>query len=309
MRSTPGPACSAKPGYSARVTVQAGADRESEEAQRDRGVGMARIAVVTPCFNDGEFVGDAIASIREAEPVEVVVVDDGSTDEATKEVLAELARSGIARVVRRENGGLAAARMTGVAATTAPYVFPLDADDIVEPGSLAALADRLDADPNVAFAYGNGTYLREGIDWRARPWDPFVLLYLNGWGASCLVRRDALMAVGGWSLRGCYEDWDFLLALAESGYQGAPVDHLVLHYRRHHGPRENKRCLRQHARAYRTLRRRHPALYARRAELAARSPLPWRTRFMMPLRHGSRPFFPFWLYWWVRGRRSLRPRS
>ena len=57
-------------------------------------------------------------------------------------------------VVRRENGGLSPARMTGVEATAAPYVFPLDADDMLVPGALAALADALDATPAAALALG-----------------------------------------------------------------------------------------------------------------------------------------------------------
>lgn len=288
--------------------VQAGTEQGSERVRSE--AGTPRVAVVIPCFNDGEFIAETVASVREAEPVEIVVVDDASTDEGTHRALAELETSGAARIVRhRENLGVSAARMTGVAETTAPYVFPLDGDDVIEAGSLARLADRLDGDPAVAFTYGHGTYLNEDESWPARPWDPFTLLYLNGWGPSCLVRREAVLAVGGWSHTDCYEDWDFLLALAEHDYEGAPVDQLVLHYRRHVGGREHRRCLQQFGRAYRLLRSRHEPLFARRAELAARSPVPWISRLLMPVRHGSRPLFPFRLYWWVRGRKALRPRT
>src|SRR5579872_32972 len=113
-----------------------------------------RLAVVIPCFNDGAYLRDALRSIREDEPVELVVVNDGSTDPVTIATLAEIAAEGVT-VLHQENSGLAAARMRGVSATSAPYVFPLDSDDMIEAGCLARLADALDADDSVAFVYGH----------------------------------------------------------------------------------------------------------------------------------------------------------
>src|SRR5688572_26595329 len=94
-----------------------------------------RVAVVVPCFNDPA-VPEAVASIRLQEPVEVVVVDDGSTDPEGLAALDTLRAEGV-RVVRQENQGLSAARMTGVRHTTAPFIFALDSDDVLAPGSLS----------------------------------------------------------------------------------------------------------------------------------------------------------------------------
>ena len=269
----------------------------------------ARVAVVIACFNDGAFVGEAIASVRESEPVELVVVDDGSSDPATIKTLDELAATGV-RVSRRENGGLAAARMTGVGATSARYVFPLDADDQVEPGCLARLADALDADPSLAFVYGHLVFTGDRAGGRrAQPWNPFTLLYANRWGSPCLYRREALVSVGGWSLPDVYEDWDLLLALAEQGYSGAPVDQLVLYYRRHGATRMNKSGHGRHAELYRLLRRRHPALFARRAELARETGASRWQELIYPSLLGSRSFYPFFVYnavEWLRDRRARR---
>jgi glycosyltransferase involved in cell wall biosynthesis len=271
-----------------------------------RAVDGARVAVVIPCFNDGAYVGDAVASVREQEPVELVVVDDGSTDEATRTTLAGLAAAGT-RVERRENGGLSAARMTGVRATSAPYVFALDADDELEPRCLARLADALDADRSVAFTYGHLVFTGDMTGGRrAQPWDPFTLLYANRWGAPCLYRRDALLAVGGWSLPDVYEDWDLLMALAEHGYRGAPVDQLVLHYRRHASARMNRTGHRRHAALYNAVKRRHEPLFARRHELARESGTPLWRRLAYPLLLGSRPLYPFALYHALERLRSRR---
>src|SRR5438309_8808465 len=89
-----------------------------------------KISVVMPCFNHGEFLPEAAASVARLgrEDIEIVVVDDGSTDERTREVMDELAERGT-KVIRQENKGLAAARNAGIAASQGEYILPLDADD------------------------------------------------------------------------------------------------------------------------------------------------------------------------------------
>lgn len=253
----------------------------------------SRLAVVVPCFNDGAFIRDAISSIREDEAVELVVVDDGSTDPKTIETLSELASEGV-RVEHQPNSGLAAARMAGVRATSAPFVFPLDADDQLEAGCLARLADVLDSDPSLAFVYGHLEFTGNRVGGRqAQPWNPFTLLYANRWGANCLYRREALLTVGGWSFPDIYEDWDLLLAFAEHGYRGRPVDQLVLHYRRHDGARLNTSGHTRYAALYRQLRKRHQPLFARRAELAREYRVALWRQALYPLFLGTRPLYPF----------------
>ncbi len=125
-----------------------------EEADQTQSVPTAnRVAVVIPCFNDGATVEAAVESLRGQEPCEVVIVDDGSDDLATLRVLERLQQAGT-RVVRQENRGLAGARMRGVVETSAPYVQPLDADDLLAPGALSRLAD--DARPRAGAGDGLG---------------------------------------------------------------------------------------------------------------------------------------------------------
>src|SRR5918999_3665036 len=93
-----------------------------------------RVAVMIPCFNDGRYVAEAVASVRLQEPTELIVVDDGSTDSATLDVLKGLRGNGVS-IVRQPNSGPGPARTHGMQLTTAPYVFPLDADDYLAPGS------------------------------------------------------------------------------------------------------------------------------------------------------------------------------
>src|SRR5690348_6870830 len=156
---------------------------------------MPRVAVVVPCFNDGETLPTTLASLEDEEEHELVVVDDGSDDPDTLATLAQVSDEGT-NVVRRANGGLSAARMTGVEATTAPYVFPLDADDAIVPGAFAALADALDATPGAALAWGDIEVWGE-VEAElavARSLDPWLLTYLNDVPVASLLRRSALEA-------------------------------------------------------------------------------------------------------------------
>ena len=252
----------------------------------------ARVAVVIPCFNDGDVIGEALGSIRESEPVEIVVVDDASTDPATIAVLDELRAAGT-RVIRHEvNQHLSAARMTGVAATSAPYVYPLDADDQTLPGVLAAMADRLDAEPGAAVVAGDyeefGT--RELLRAVPEELDPFRIAYCNEYPVTALFRRTALLAVGGWriGLRG-YEDWDLWMSLAQDG---ATMLHLgegrPIYRRRLHGERMLTEVRRRHPAQYRDLRRAHPALFAAIREHRRSSPMPWRRKLLYPVVYGGR---------------------
>jgi len=244
---------------------------------------MPRVAVVVPCFNDGETLPATLASLSSEESHELVVVDDGSDDAATLATLTRLAGEGVV-VVRRSNGGLSKARMTGVEATAAPYVFPLDADDAVVPGALAALADALDAAPEAALAWGDIEVWGEveAELQAARSLDPWLLTYLNDVPVASLLRRTALERAGGWSMGSGYEDWDLWLALAERGYSGVHVPQPTLRYRRRSG-RMLDDCTPEHGALYARLRSRHPALFAARGANRRRSSAPLRTKLTFPV--------------------------
>jgi glycosyltransferase involved in cell wall biosynthesis len=107
-----------------------------------------RVSVVIPCYRQAHYLPTAVESaLAQTHPdVEVIVVDDGSDDDVAGVTVRYAPR---VRYVRRENGGLAAARNTGVAIATGDYLKFLDADDYLVPEQLewqvAALAGRLDA--------------------------------------------------------------------------------------------------------------------------------------------------------------------
>jgi glycosyltransferase involved in cell wall biosynthesis len=262
----------------------------------------ARVTVIVPCYDDGATIRETVASIDESEPVELVVVDDGSTDLNTSRILEELKGEGV-RVLHHEvNAGLIEARMTGLAATSAPFVLPLDADDCVVPGALAAMADTLEAHPEAVACVGD---YEEFGDWslvRAVPHelDPYRVAYTNEYPVTSLFRREVLEELDGWRSKdgiASYEDWLLWMKLAG---RGAKVVHLGegrLVYRRRLHAGQRARMLdigkAQHRALYRQLRAENPELFARLPEHRRASSLSPLRKRVYPFVYGGRQRRPF----------------
>jgi len=194
-----------------------------------------RIAVIVTCFNLGKYLSETLASLRAqtCQDFELLVIDDGSTDPETLEVLAGLPAD--VRVIRTENRGLSAARNAGVANSLAPYICAVDADDILLPQLLEKSVARLEADPSVAFV----SHWLEAFGDESWQWTPTdcglpALLAANTVNGAALVRRTAVAAVGGWdeTMRSGLEDWDLWITLVERGYRGAIIPEILFRYRR-----------------------------------------------------------------------------
>lgn len=242
-----------------------------------------RVAIVLPCYNDGVFLTDALRSLAGEEECEIVVIDDGSTDPYTLEVLDTVAATGV-RVVHQANTGLSGARMRGVAETQAAFIHTLDSDDMLAPGAVASLADALEANPSAAVAWGD--YRTFGVLERHFPMapvlDPWRITYVDEIPSNSMVRRTALQAVGGWELkRGC-EDWDLWMKFAEKGMPGVHVPAVTLYYRVHETQRMYTEAIKRHDERRACLRSRHEALYESRRWHRRRSAAPRALKLLFP---------------------------
>jgi glycosyltransferase involved in cell wall biosynthesis len=256
----------------------------------------ARVAVIIPCYSEGGLVADAVHSIDEHEPVEVVVVDNASPDAATRETLAVLEREGVHVERLDDNFGPAVARARGLLTTSAPYVCPLDGDDLMIAGNLARMADLLDADPAVAACVGDIEEFGDHELVRRVPHrlDPYRIVYTNEYPITALFRRSVIEAARAWEplegMRG-YEDWRSWMALAERGerivHLGAPG-----YRRRLHGRRLNHAARDRHRANYDRMRREHAALFSRVREHRRSSDLSLLNRALYPLLYGARAEVP-----------------
>lgn len=179
---------------------------------------MPNVAVVMPVFNGGEYLRDAIVSVlrERSADLEVVVVDDGSTD-GSGEVAASFGTE--VKVLRQNRRGVAAARNAGVRASDSPYVAFLDADDIWCDGKLRAQYAYLEGHGIAGLAYCGSQEVDEGLR-VLRTNTPTrnltlsdLLLFKNEpvCPSSIVARREVLDEIGGFDERlSTSADWDLL---------------------------------------------------------------------------------------------------
>jgi|CXWL01.1.fsa_nt_gi hypothetical protein len=230
------------------------------------------VSVVIPLYDQGHYLREAIDSVVAASAgvaVEVIVVDDHSTDRSLDDARAiadDLCWFPITIIARAANGGLAMARNTGFAAARAPYVLALDADNVLYPTGLARLAEHLDKAPDdVVAAYG----LLERFDERGAlgltshlPWDVDLLVHGAYIDAMALFRRESWSELGGYAADdGIYgwEDYDLWLRAAEHGQRASLVTAIVGRYREQPGSMRKISDI-DMASNFVTLRERHPRL-------------------------------------------------
>jgi glycosyltransferase involved in cell wall biosynthesis len=195
-------------------------------------------------------------------PLEVIVVDDGSTDDPA----AVLAGQPSVQLIRQENQGLSAARNRGWRASRGRYLVFLDADDLLRPRALEANLEQFARAPESAFVYGAYRL----VDREGRPisetnadgagvfgYERFLCGNPVGMHATVMYRRDRLEEAGGFdaTLRAC-EDYDLLMRLARHHRVGFSPE-LLAEYRRH-GDNMSEDVPRMLRTALQVLRRQRP---------------------------------------------------
>ena len=193
------------------------------------------VSVVIPCYNQGQYLADAIASVqRQAlRSFEIVVVNDGSTDCGTLEILEAYSRQGL-KVLHTPNQGLAAARNHGIRHSSGKYLLPLDADDRIAADYLELAVAELEGDARIGIVYGLVEFFgeRTGI-WEQPDFSASHLLYENMIVAAAVFRRSDWEAAGGYrkSMRHGWEDWNLWLSLVGLGRRVVRIPKVTFYYR------------------------------------------------------------------------------
>jgi glycosyltransferase involved in cell wall biosynthesis len=170
-------------------------------------MGGPLVSIITPCYKQAHFLGEAIESaLNQTYPNrEVIVIDDGSPDE-TFEVASSYPE---VRVIRQRNQGLSAARNAGIHASQGEYLIFLDSDDRLRPNAIEAGLACMREEPEAAIVWGRHHCIREDGSLYPSPAEPRlyegdlypVLLRWNiiGMISTVLWRKDVFKEVGGFN--------------------------------------------------------------------------------------------------------------
>jgi glycosyltransferase involved in cell wall biosynthesis len=213
----------------------------------NKSTNIPRVSVVIPCYNASSTIETALGSISQQSyrPLEMIVVDDGSTD-SSLQVLRKLSEDEPRlRIISRKHEGIIPSLNAGIDASTAPYIARMDADDLAHPDRIIKQATYLDSHPDVAVVgclvegipieeigegfklylkWVNGLITHEEIVREIFIESPLV-------HPSVMIRREWLDRVGGYEDHGWAEDYDLWLRLYLAGARFEKVPELLLEWR------------------------------------------------------------------------------
>ena len=196
---------------------------------------MPKVSVIIPCFNQGAYLDEAVESVlaQTFQDFEILVVDDGSTDEATIKMLKDYARPKT-RVIHTDNQGLSMARNNGIREARGDYILPLDADDKIGPGYLEEAVRILDQHRDIGIVYCEAAFFgMRTSHWHLPDYTSDHLLLQNIIFCSAFFRRKHWEKVGGYNINMVYgwEDWDFWLSLIHLGVKVYRIPQVLFFYR------------------------------------------------------------------------------
>lgn len=196
------------------------------EARPDRSAGGARrrISVVIPFYNSDPTLPETLASVLcQTRPADEIVVVDDCSSPALSTTLLQLP-AGVRLIRQPRRRGTGPARQAGAEQTTGDWIACLDADDTWAPEKLARQEAELDRQPDLAALHTGTVIVSHGVrraqylDKSPRPTLAEILRRSEIIPSSLIVRRDVLVAIGGWTPeRYVLEDWDLSIRLLEHG--------------------------------------------------------------------------------------------
>ncbi len=198
------------------------------------------VSIIVPCYNAGATLKETLDSLVEQDypHMEILLVDDGSTEPGFSDLLDRLGQQQLnVRVFHKVNSGLPGARNYGARQAQGKFIAFCDADDQLAPQTIRHSIDALTRHPELTLVYPIIHYY-EGAEGYWGPQDLYAptLLAENQGHAGIVIRRERFFALGGYdeSFRYGWEDWEFLLRLAQSGDQGEVLPYPYYYYRVRH---------------------------------------------------------------------------
>jgi len=195
------------------------------------------ISILVPCYNQGMYLKETIQSALASSyrPIEILIINDGSTDNSL-ELAQELeAQHPEVRVLDQANAGVTKARNVGIAAAHGKYLLPLDGDDLIAPAYIEQGLAILSTRPEVKVVYCQAEKFSDSgrKPWKLKPFSLQQLAKDNMIFVSALFRKADALAVGGFSedMQLGREDWEFWIKLLKNGGEVVQLPEVGFFYR------------------------------------------------------------------------------
>lgn len=225
---------------------------------------MNGITVVITCFNQGRVIDESVDSILDQTYMDfnIIIVDDGSTDEFTLEKLQNYCKPKT-RVLHTVNRGPAAARNAGIALAVSDNILILDADDKFHPTFLERAMAIINSEENVGIVTcGVQMFGSSDTIWIPKGGDIRNFLVESGACGNSLFRKKCWEDAGGYNeqIEG-YEDWDFWISITKFGWIAKTIPEPLFYYRVQNGSSRYKLNLKSHYEILMQIVTRHQDVY------------------------------------------------
>lgn len=224
------------------------------------------LSIIIPCYNHGRFVDEAVDSLfrQTWQDFEIIIVNDGSTDGETNQILSTYQRPKTRVVNLEKNVGLPAARNAGIREARGRYICCLDADDKFQETYLEKALIVMEINAGISFVWAwTQVFGSESRVWYSPQFDPERMLFYNLLNSLGVFRRQAWEKAGGFYevMRYGFEDWEFWVRLTGYGFRGHRISEKLILYRRV-GYSFAQRAAEKKDALFAQIKENNPALYA-----------------------------------------------
>ncbi|HEY9671049.1 MAG TPA: glycosyltransferase family A protein [Waterburya sp.] len=201
------------------------------------------VSVIVPCYNQGQYLDEAVKSVlaQTYQDFEIIVVNDGSTDEETLELFSRYNQPKT-RIIHTMNQGVSLARNTGIAEAKGKYILPLDADDKIGHTYLEKAVALLEKDETLGIVYCEAEFFGERQGKFDLPYYSFPEILLNNLiPNSAFFRKSDWEQIQGYNPNMLYgwEDYNLWLSILEQGRTVFRIAEVLYFYRQLNVSRSN----------------------------------------------------------------------
>jgi glycosyltransferase involved in cell wall biosynthesis len=224
------------------------------------------VSVIIPCYNYGNYIQETLASIlnQSWKRLEIIIVDDGSTDPETKQVLDKINTTSYrvpVKIYPQQNLGIVSARNNGISRARGKYVVALDADDKLDLSYIEKCVWVMETNPQIGVTYSNLKKFGKQDD--VYKFGEFSVSRMREWNqvsTAAMFRKECWLETGGYKqvMKKGHEDWEFWLSIAEKGWDGKRIDEELMFYRVHSTDSLSNEALKIHSNLISRIKELHP---------------------------------------------------